>query len=239
MSKLFRDPIYDNMVEQDDWLNLTMQPYQWLLLEDFANIPDKIQITECYLEKDLKSYFIKYLHSTSQCSRVVQIATIEALFNSDFKLFKPLENKKYMVERPSDIRALDIYLEKTNSQIPETRIKEIASCIVGRILDETLIYEYSALNRKRLLEVHSILEAGKISKPVNKNKIRISLSLQWQTIIKEDVWCIRNMDLLMHLTNAITEYILTGCPKSLKLISVVKCMTHKGLPIYAVSEDIL
>lgn len=241
MSKLFQDPTYEDMVEQDDWLNLTMQPYQWSLLEDFANIPDRIHITENHLIEDLNLHLTSYLDHTLQQSDTMQRIITATLFHDRrFKLFKPFEDKTYLLKRPSDIRALNIYLEKAVSQIPETGIREMASYIARRFLDETLVYQnFRMIDRKRLFEIHAILEAPVISKPVSKIKIRSSLFLQWETIIKEDIWYIRNIDLIICLTQAISEYIITGCPKSLKLISIVKCMTHKGLPIYSVSKEVL
>lgn len=234
-SNLFTDKEYEDM----EWLSKAIEPYIFYVNELLAKLPDQYDLTI----DDLLSQSGDYYNSVSKT------ATIDSLLK-DLGINKnTLDSSNrdgllscfvLQVEPDTTINLAEktihgaVRLVKTKAAIDDEEIRDIFSHKFQSILWENTHGEtLSRLNELMdLLGIH----VSRKSRSANK-KINAICEFMGQ-ILKDDVWKIRNEQLVLNLAKWMADFLSTGNLASLANITRLKCMTYNQHPLYSMQETV-
>jgi hypothetical protein len=234
-SNLFTDKEYEDM----EWLSKAIEPYVFYVNELLAKLPDQYDLTI----DDLLNQSGDYYNSVSK------IATIETILK-DLGINKNTldsSNRDGLlscftleVDPDTTINLIEktingtVRLVKTKVAIDDEEIRDIFSHKFQSILwDNTRNETIGRLNELMdLLGVHS----ARKSRSTNK-KLTAICEFMGQ-ILKDDVWKIRNEQLVINLAKWMADFLSTGNLASLANITRLKCMTYNQHPLYSMQETV-
>src|SRR5687768_10811530 len=120
----------------------------------------------------------------------------------------------------------------------DEEIPGVVAQIARGFLDISYNKRSAPIVRSRMNEILELLGNRKdyLKTKSTSSKIHGMIS-GFMDIIKNDEWKIRNTDLALNAAKWIAKYCNSGDPGALMQFTRLKCMTHKGQPIYSM-EDI-
>jgi hypothetical protein len=125
-----------------------------------------------------------------------------------------------------------ISLRKTKDQLSDEEIVSYAADIVYY----RLYGIYSKSNISRCNEIMDLIGAeAQRQSTSTRYKIR-EIAATMASIIREDRWRIRNVALLLKCPTWIQDYLEDGNLAAMSNFTRLKCMVHKGVPIYSMEE---
>lgn len=237
MTKLFTDREFEAM----DWLSKTIQPYTCSLNNIIEKIPDEVFLSEREI-LDLARRTGQYNFSAIDLMRLLNIFS-----DNDYNIIS-----KYMASSlindileitPIDNDSIDTpfcVLKKNKQFLKDEDLLHFVSSRLGTI---ARIYQHGWHNRenknrrkKRIGEILGIIGLAKKEIPRGIYAIEDKIFDELRTLILDNKWNIRNIDLMMNMVNWIFEYIENENLAALRNVTILKCMTHSGNPIYSMEE---
>lgn len=231
----FQDKEYEEM----DWLNLAQEMPVFTANDILIAMPDEIAITadvianhgtpwnQIDLDSILKSHVPEGTHPNIK----------NALYKA--YTFKVEDGTTYNF-KTRNLRG-EINLVKNFQMYEGEKLMKLMVNLTQTILRDRLgNIPYKSLDVSgRVNEIVDFLnnDSGiRKTRSLNR-KIRI-LHHQYTTVIKEDKWRLRDMDLLLKAVNWACDYIKTGNLASLTNFNKLKVMTYKKDPIYSMEETV-
>jgi len=250
MSKLFSDPEYKAMSESDEgWLELAIEPFRFPLNEDIAQLPERTEFNYDFMLKEMSTNYDHIYYRNS-----VDISEFVA------DLFKKT-HKRELTTSELVIVTGQFALEIEDGTILDLDAGELSSPIVlikkqERLKEEEVIAEVTKVAMEIFRNIrrcksgshshgHMVSRMNEIMDLIGVSEERKSRSL-WRKdnsirvgmrkILIEDKWKIRDSNLIMDICTWVVDYINNGNAHSLMNFTRLKCMTHKGNPIYSLEE---
>ena len=249
MSKLFNDPIYKDLASSDEgWLELAIEPYRFKLNDDIAALPEEV-----VLSYELLSKHIHNEHSARYGIRVNKGVFVEDLFErthgyeldyftSDHavRCFELECSPNTTIDLKNETVNGEIKLVKVRNCIPDDNVpRVICDIAMCKINMRTIRGDDPADFSARISRANEILDIigttdGRSSRSLKKKLVAVRKNVR--TILLEDQWRIRSADLIFSFAEWITDYCKNGNQHALMNLTRLKCMTHKGHPIYSMEE---
>jgi hypothetical protein len=233
MSKinLFEDKEYDNM----EWLGKAVEPFIFPQNEVLASIPERIDLTY----EDLVSLITGDFMRINGSELLVYLARkLDLNFNEDDWGFLR-DNIKVEVDPDTVIDFEEQTLKggvriiKTKNEYSEQEILEYTARFVRERLKRC---NYSNENLSRYNEIMDLLGAKEDRQGRSARYKLDSIVKTMVTIVEEDKWRVRNVDLFIRCAGWIVGYLENGNLAALSNFTRLKCMVHKGAPIYSMEE---
>lgn len=249
MSKLFNDPEYKRMLTDDEsWLELAIEPFRFYLNDMIPLLPERIELNFddiLYYYQDstddrwmdlnivtvLSPFFNKNIDR--KMSRKEQLI-LAKLFTIDIKDGTEINFVNKTINNP-------IVISRIANEIPEDEIKNIINELC---VNEIHITEYRSGSQKRneslsrMNEILDLIGTEKASDRSTRSVKRKANALRHRisAIVANDEWRIRDYKIIEAFCENVQNYINYGTLHSLMNITRLKCMTHKGAPIYSMEE---
>ena len=230
----FQDKEYEDM----DWLNLAVEEPTFSLNDILVTLPNEIEVTP-----ELIKTAINYNELTMDMllneyiPKGMPRRDIDHLLSAyTWKL--PEDGSELIFNFETEELSEPLFLIKETMFFEGQKLIEVVWSICNNIIIDS-ISNNRGVEASRINEIADFLNSD--------NKIRSTRSLQrkvgvlqrgFNTIIKEDKWKIRNMDLLIKSVTWACEYIRTGNLAALTNFNKLKVMTHKKQPIYSMEETV-
>lgn len=246
MTKLFSDPIYKDMSEKEEgWLELAIEPYHFQLNNDFAALPDKLEIDVSVIESQLHDGIDKWGTSITVNEMIQQMAAIELKreFSSEemriissmyeFQGDKNLTYDAYLKELSGKI-----VMVKKAASLPEDEIPGlIARLALAKIeIDFKSSMHHKSQTLSRMNEIIDLLGTDEGRKTRSVSKKEYAIKETFKKIILEDKWRVKSASILINAGKWIHQYCVDGNKHAIMNFTRLKCMTHKGNPIYSMEE---
>lgn len=256
MSSLFNDPEYTRMsTDESAWLELAIEPFKFPLNDLLGQLPEKIEITF----KDIEAPLCKRNPSINIDSNGFEMS-IDSLVKK--KITSALKEKftdlsfyeRRIIEEAYEIenkKPIQINFKTQTMSAPIVVKKQYSSIKDDKILDtcaDIYVSSYLKFNggwskseehgmRTRFNEILDILAiTGKIRSTRSIEVKLRRLKGEIKMLIKDNTWNIKNAELFKGLCVNISQYIQYGNMHALMNFTRLKCMTHKGAPIYSMEE---
>lgn len=230
---IFDDQKYENM----DWLSQTVEPYEWSLNEYLSKLPEQ---WEFKYDKIVEVLFKGHWKKDHIAKSDIVFDMLKNTEYYDLLSQQPLNliNNSYDLccDNLVDLNLEEqtgpvLYIKKNKPMISDKEMIDYVKQQVRGILD--INYTQVCL----LNEICDTVDAPKEYKSTrNLKRKREILIKRVQQIIDEDIWRIRNIDLILKIIKWISDYISNGNIAALANLSKIKVMTHKELPIYSMEE---
>jgi len=225
----FEDKEYDNL----DWLNAAIDMPTFSLNDRVSQLKD-----EYIFNFDVISriHFLTIANMLNYCITIdpdqpgmpdKEIKLASELYKIDLKDGTVLNYEDGTLSHP-------IRLVKTAGMFEDTHLTNIVVKIVRRLLNDNRMQQ----DVSRLNEVMDIIECKDMRKSRSLGYKQSAIIEHFTHIVREDVWKIRNMDLMIKAAEWIREFTWTGNLAAIANLTKLKCMTHKGNPIYSMKEII-
>lgn len=232
MSKinLFEDKHYEGF----EWLEKAVEPFYCPLNDVIDNIPDSTIITYDMVVLFFEKYGYLNLKKVDVIELLVpkeelglNIRVLEELFQIIVKPDTSINFKTQTIDG-------EMTLVKVIPSITEERAIEMAISAI-----HNTICFFSNNDGYAVSRINEIMDI--IGSPSKKRSRSIrtrgyDLTNSYSNIIRENKWQIRSYDLIMKSINWISDYVNSGNLASLSNFTRLKCMTHKGAPIYSMEE---
>jgi hypothetical protein len=232
MSKinLFEDKEYDKM----EWLNKAVEPYIFPQNEILMSMPEQVS-----LDYDLilslispdqlrieQNELIKY--AAQQVN--LELSANDLRFLGDF--FKIVIDPHTSIDFESNGLTGAVTLVKTKPQLEESDIVEYTANSAVNLMR----YMRTDSDISRLNEIMDLIGA-KESRQSRSTRYKIEeITKTFKTIILEDKWRVRNMELFLKSAAWIKAFVEDGNLAAMSNFTRLKCMVHKGAPIYSLEE---
>lgn len=249
MGKLFNDPEYNRMANDEEaWLELAIEPFRSYLNDIIRSLPDSVEIGFDEIFELLKSKKNDY-HLSIPVSAMLK-DTLRDYVHKDLS-HKELE----IIERIYEARISDdtvinfvdktinkqILLKKKQKEIPEDEILNISADLSTWYISVRTYSSQHPMHGEIVSRFNEIIDIVGADEQIRKTRsLRKKLDFiinRVNKIIREDEWRIRDYSIMVDLCKNITSYVNEGNMHALMNITRLKCMTHKGAPIYSM-EDI-
>ena len=249
VSKLFDDPEYKRMsTDEESWLELAIEPFRFHLNDMIPLLPEKIELNF----EDILS-MVRHANDSRWMSVDLRdilgpvITKIAGKDMSSKEILILVKLYEMTMESDTEINFVDktlshpIVISKIAYEIPEDEIKQIVADLA---VDELKIRNipassgYHSTCISRMNEVLDLIgfEARKIRTSRSTQLKNRAIERRIKKIIEGDEWRIRSYDIVKDFCNNIGKYINEGNVHCLMNITRLKCMTHKGAPIYSMEE---
>ncbi len=238
MSSLFEDKKYESL----DWISQAVEPYEFTLNAFLTTMPDEFVFTfDTYVEHC--NYGASLSISSVIASMMAKAGrSCNYNYSGSWSEMKALENC-YAIEMSEDAQ-IDfetktltgmVKVVKVKSVLEEKEIVKLIAAEVSSRLSRMRCEE----GKSRLHDIAEILEKGDDvfrTRPFHKK--RYALAKRFQDIIQNDEWRIRSDQLAYKIAGWIVSYVENGNLAAYANFCKVKVMTHKGLSIYSVKEEV-
>ncbi len=233
MSKinLFEDKEYDKL----DWLNKAVEPFIFPPNDILAVMPEQVDFDYNTLWELMKEHHQLGLHIETLVQFAAQKHDIE------LGTTRLMVCEQYTVEVQSDTTfdfeaktmTGGIRLIKKKSQLTDEDITELL-CIKLR---EKLVYV--GTEQDYLPRLNEVLDVIGVKETRNSRSARYKRDEICEALVKvvrEDKWRVRNYELMLKTGEWIKAYVEQGNLAAMSNFTRLKCMVHKGAPIYSMEE---
>jgi hypothetical protein len=247
MSSLFNDPTFETMKnDEDQWLNLAIQPFECSIINAIAELPETIVVDETTV--------MDLLAPTTWDSQNITIRSDTILSNYIHNVELPQTSKRIfsdLLQRRNstiyEISAEGDTVDFINNIFPTITLKKVGEITESEVI-EKIAYTFSAkvssLDNKQTTaaRLNSLIDTFSPPKPSDNNYARKSssvrqkrkyLTIRVRSLIKDNEWNLKNGDLMLDLCDWTIDYLMNENLRALSLITRLKCMVHKGEPIYS------
>jgi len=249
MSKLFSDPEYKRMsTDEESWLELAIEPFRFYLNEVIPLLPEKIELDYDQILKLIKNatsdqYLSISAHSILQpiADKLLKKPLSAKALNHLVELYSISMDGDEIIDFANKTLTNSIVFSKDLYEFPEDKIKGIISSLV---IDHISIIDYTTDSPKHgstVSRINEVMDIVGFEEPSDRTtrsmrKKQRALKRRIRTLIAEDEWRIRSYDVIEDLCININEFIKNGNMHALMNITRLKCMTHKGAPIYSMED---
>jgi hypothetical protein len=248
MSKLFSDPIYKDMSESEDgWLELAIEPFRFRLNEQLSQLPERNEFGIDFFLKFMSNdyYDSSYgvsLYTLTLIEALMKEAGLDKLDRNELSVAKDLfeleEAAQITLDLSNETLSAPIVLLKKKDRFDDLEVQEIAGNLALAHInlgDPRNKHDRSTMI-SRMNEIMDLIgvTGARQSRSVRTKKHEITKRLR--TIFKEDEWRIRNAEIMINAAKWIESYCSWGSQHALMNFTRLKCMTHKGNPIYSMEE---
>jgi hypothetical protein len=232
---LFEDKAYDQM----EWLEKAVEPYIFPPNESMVKIPDRIDLSYDDITRHIKNI-------SEYGSNQLNASEVLAHWCSVHKLDIPESHMMLINEWVHFVFEGDVEINfKT-----QTMTGKLALCKKKNQLDDEdikanmsarLYRKLGQINSDNLARMNEVLDLlgcreGRSSRSMG-NKTEAMMNFLRQ-VIDEDKWRVRNTELMVDCGGWIADYINHGNLAALSNFTRLKCMVHKGNPIYSMEETV-
>lgn len=225
---LFQDKEY----EQLDWLNRAVESFVCPINDKMAAFPESVELTF----DDFKEMHLNTTYDISVLDALIQTAP---RFNMEFTSGEASQLYNYFeLVLPSQEVRVDFETRQVSGQILLVKKKaqledeDILFIMTTEAVNRLSRISYEA-NIGRMNEIMDLLNCTKDRKSRSANYKTSAIKSCVKSILGEDKWRIRNMDLAIKCADWIVSYINDGNLAALSNFTRLKCMTHNNAPIYS------
>jgi len=249
VSKLFSDPEYHKMsTDEESWLELAIEPFRFYLNDMVYLLPERIEL-------DFKEVYNLIKHNTDDwhlsiepdriLRPLIERAANKSIGNGEMEILLGLYSIDIVAETEIDFVRKEmshpIVISRTGHEIPEDKLAEVISDLAMRSLEFNEPRPGSPGHSEivsRMNEIFDLIgfeDNARSTRSIRRKSSAIKARVG--KIILEDEWRIRNYEIIENFCKHLNSFINSGNMHALMNITRLKCMTHKGLPIYSM-EDI-
>lgn len=252
MSKLFSDPEFERLHSDDDaWLELAMDPFRYDLVDVMHSMPDEISVgfedvlfhlkgrkSDSYLNLSAQNIINSHLaDARNYGKKTLKTEELDAITGMYEFIIEPgtiVDFKRRFMSNP-------IILKKTKV-MTERELVELA-------VDQAMYHLQSGISNpkvgtpdhkemlSRLNEVIDIVDSSLKSRSCRSiNKKRCGLAKRLRSIFVEFEWQVKSADIMVDFCKNIRMYVESGNMHAMMNLTRLKCMTHKGNPIYSMEK---
>lgn len=258
MPGIFHDKEYDRMQNSEDaWLELAIEPFRFLPNDLLGLLPDRIDITDTVVSRIQSEHpedlidRRRVIHADSIVMQQLNDLLLkngaelgdlaERLKNYPMHILKSAISKTYHLDdgggfqfdysRQKVIGDTKLFLVKSKSNIDDMEAKQI--------IDEWVQINVGHFNSTHVKECNEVLDVLGC-KHENARKTRSGrrkstyIRRRLKEIFVEDEWKIRDDTVWISFVKNVMEYLSTSSHAGLTNMLRLKCMVHKGNPIYSV-----
>lgn len=236
MSKinLFEDKEFDKL----DWLNRAVEPFIFPPNDVLVHMPEEYVfdletilsiMSRGTLSVDL-SALVEYVAKRSG----VELGSYHMCIKEQYQLLVS-PDAQLNFEKREMIGTIRIV--KLKNQLTDEDIQALLALKINEKLRG--IYANDPLQIPRLNEVLDLIGGHKEARSSRSGRHKVSAIAEGMTaVVKEDKWRVRNYDLMLKCADWIKDYVDKGNLASMSNFTRLKCMTHKGQPIYSMEETV-
>lgn len=233
---IFRDPEFER-IQEEEWLNYALDEYRFSLYERLADIDQPIPIPEDVAKKAV------FFHNNC-VGLSIRHGIIKTYVLDHYGITNPFEQEIIRVSGAVEIQAPKILDLRQPLGVTATinidAIKEHVIPVISKIAYTHFKPMRGDVKRVNTL-IESLAKTPKDVKNVRKSKSGM-VKAEWlahalETIIAENRFNIKSVDLMIKFLTWVDDYIRHGSIHALSLITRLKAMTHAGNPIYSVEGE--
>ena len=248
MSKLFDDPEYKRMsTDEESWLELAIEPFRFHLNDLIPLLPDRIELDFEDILHLLKGHTDDKWMDLNTNGLLGPIIKKVNKNLSDQEISILMKMYTISIDEDAEINFVDKYMShpivisKIAYEIPEDEIKEIVAKLAVNSMNIVAPTSSKSGHSETVSRMNEILD---LITPENKadrstrstKRKRRAIEHRIRKIIIEDEWRIRDYTIIKNFCNNVETYINNGNMHCLMNVTRLKCMTHKGAPIYSMGE---
>jgi hypothetical protein len=235
--------------DEESWLELAIEPFRFYLNDVIRELPESLTLDFDYIFNQ-----VKHNRSDRYLSIDLEKVLDPMMEESGRKISRDESEaiyKCYEVQIPEnctiDFQAKElsapIVINKVKSEIPDDEVLEFVANMAPRYIQVHHVSPESRHHSGIISRQNEIIDL--LGFTAQEKPFRTSRSIDKKTngigakvvqIIKEDLWRIKSYDIYVDLCKNISSYINDGNMHALMNITRLKCMTHKGAPIYSMEE---
>jgi len=230
---IFEDKKYDEM----DWLSQAIEPIICSLNDELMALPDEVILTY----EDMSSILGEHWSLQIDEINVIKYALsrkdpLRRIAGSDISIVKAYTiNSNCVIDfEEKQIVAGSVRVIKAKNHFEEKELLAMMGRSGLSILRNLDNKEVTIERANEILELLA-LDKARSSKSLN-SKIE-AIICEYENIMSENRWNIRNVDLSNRIAEWIYEFLKTGNLAGLTNFCKLKVMTHNGAPIYSITEE--
>jgi len=249
MSKLFNDPVYRDMSESEEgWLELAIEPFRFELNNIIAMLPEQVELNFEFLRKWFLEHFddmyITSKYRVDIVEELVKTTLNKTLtrheINTVASIFELKVSKDTVLNLVDNTLSAPIFLVKTKDQFDEQETLQLVSELAIRHIDIHSNYKNNTPRHSAIISrqnhIMDLIDAKNERNSRSLSKKTYDICETMRKIIKEDLWRLRDAQLIVNACTWITSYVNDGNQHALMNFTRLKCMTHKDVPIYSMEE---
>lgn len=248
MTNLFSDPEYERLTSSEDaWLELVIEPFKFFINDVLSSIDNEIQLSyddlvgDGHLNVVLGRYLPRIPLYPFIKEKVLKPFIIEHQMNAEEvrfirDCFKIQVEENSTIDFENKTISGEVKLIKLKECVDEENINQVCyNLTVGEIssIPTQGVSSYTS-HANEVIDIISADPNAKKTRSMNKKKQYILD--QFKKIIMEDEWKIRDYKIIRDMAYNIRAYIGSGNMHALMNLTRLKCMVHKGQPIYSMKE---
>ena len=221
----------DKEYEEMDWLTQSVEPHLFSLNDTLRTLPDKHVFTYQEMVKLINKDIDTAIHMVAP--NMIDYQSVREVT----KFFKfEIEENTIINTAEAKILSGSVTLIKTQDQFSE---EEMAEHVCNKVYQ--IRYNRNCeLANMPMSDVHDLLDIFECPKEAYKTTSRKkkvqAVQHAIRTILREDKWRIRNMDLAKKIIDWTAQYVENGNLGAFANLAKLKCMTLKKEPIYSIGE---
>jgi hypothetical protein len=249
MSKLFSDPEYHKMsTDEESWLELAIEPFRFYLNDMVHLLPERMELGfEEILNLMKHNTDDRYMSFESEriLKPLIEKAANRKMSNGEMEIMLGLYSVDIVEESVINFetKTMDhpIVIKRTGHEIPEDKLAEVISSLAVRSLEFNEPRSGTPTHSEvisRMNEIFDLIGFEDNARSTRSFRRKAgAIKARVAKIITEDEYRIRNYEIIENFCKHLVNFVNTGNIHALMNITRLKCMTHKGLPIYSM-EDI-
>lgn len=226
---IFKDKVYEEM----DFLSQAVEPFLDPVIEEFAKLPEVIDVSNEVVARALSSYGFQ--------SEIID-RTIKPLIGKDLSLYGLIRNA-YQVSVDTEEFEFDIVNPDNNPQlfkIVKSKHSLDEKLVRDASIDANLDLYYSGPSRGNndnldmMRQLASLMEVQSNSKSCEKLWSEISSSVR--SHISNGSWKIKSSEAMYHLKRLLVRCVKHNDFSAYATLAKLKIMIHHGQVIYKIEE---
>jgi len=234
--------------DEESWLELAIEPFRFYLNDMVHLLPERIELG---FEEILN--LVKYnsddRHLSIEPSRIlkplIEKAANKRVSDGEMEILLGLYSVTIAEDAEIDFVMKEmshpVVFSKSGHEIPEDKLSEVISNLAVRSLEFNKPRPNSSSHGEMISRMNEVFDLiGFEGNDRSTRSIRRksdAIKQRVGKIILEDEWRIRNYEIIDSFCKHLCSFINSGNMHALMNITRLKCMTHRGLPIYSM-EDI-
>ena len=231
MSKinLFEDKQYDSL----DWLNKAVESFNFPPNDVLAAMPEVFEfdfdtiLAICLVRRALGINMEKFV-SYAAAKAGVELGQARILVEEHYRL-----EADAVLDFEERTLTGHVRIVKTKSQLSDEDIVEL---LASKTYERLRYISYDKAELSRLNEVLDLIGAKETRSSRSSRHKSVEIAETMAKIVKEDKWRVRDYELMLKCTDWIRLYVEDGNLAAMSNFTRLKCMVHKGVPIYSMEE---
>lgn len=228
---LFEDKEYDKL----DWLNKAVEPFIFPPNDVLAAMPEVVTFDFA----TIWSLCNEGRQLNLSMDRLVDYAASLEKIDMGHACLLVKEHYKLEVDPDTVINLEEksmtggVRIIKTKNQLND---EDIASLLSIKLYEKLRYINYENQYLQRLNEVLDLIGAKETRGSRSARNKLGEIADTMKKVVLEDKWRVRNYDLMLSTGDWLKKYIEDGNLAAMSNFTRLKCMTHKGIPIYSMEE---